>query len=152
MTDPIDRPVLYYDGACGLCSRAVRALAVMDTRNIFAVKSLQSPEGQAMLQSQGMPVNDFETMVVQSGDKVYTKSDAVMEIFRVLGGPWRVVATLKLLPRPVRDCLYMTVSRNRLKIFGKSDSCDIPSAAVRRKLAPALPDSNPAPPEPVPRN
>lgn len=130
-----ERPVLYYDGECGLCSRVVRTLAAIDARNVFAVSPLQGVRGQEMLRQNGMSGEKFDTMIVEVSGKIYGRSDAVIEIFRQLGGWWRVGEVGRLLPRGIRDSLYMLVSRNRLKMSGRNDSCPLPSPATRRKLS-----------------
>lgn len=129
------KPTLYYDGDCGLCNRAVRILAAIDKRDVFSVSPLQGGAGQAMLRRHGMLERDFDTMVIESGGKVYTKSDAVLEVFRCLGGWWRLAVLGSVIPRAVRDRLYMLVSMNRIRIFGKSDACPMPTESLRRKLA-----------------
>jgi predicted DCC family thiol-disulfide oxidoreductase YuxK len=41
---------------------------------------------------------------------------------------------LLLLPRPWRDWLYERIAKNRYAIFGRKDSCDIPSAVTRERV------------------
>lgn len=129
-----DRPVLYYDGACGLCSRVVRALVAVDSRGIFTITALQSPQGAEMLRREGMSVEEFDSMIVEAEGRVYTKSDAVLKTFSQLGGFWKCAGVFKWIPKRVRDFLYMVVSRNRLAIFGTSDTCSLPSEKLRSRL------------------
>jgi predicted DCC family thiol-disulfide oxidoreductase YuxK len=51
-----------------------------------------------------------------------------------LGWPWRAAKALLILPRPLRDWLYDRVARNRYALFGRKDSCEIPSAELRERL------------------
>ncbi len=132
---PISGPVLFYDGDCGLCSRVVRLVAAIDSRDIFEIEPLQGGAGQEMLRRHGMNCQNFDTMVVEVGGRAHLKSDAVLEIFRQIGGVWRIAEVGRIIPREVRDRLYMFVSRNRLRLFGRAEACPVPTEALRRKFA-----------------
>jgi predicted DCC family thiol-disulfide oxidoreductase YuxK len=58
----------------------------------------------------------------------------VTRLLQELGGCWRWLALLRLLPLPRRDWGYRMVARNRYRIFGKHESCPIPPAAVRARF------------------
>jgi predicted DCC family thiol-disulfide oxidoreductase YuxK len=45
-----------------------------------------------------------------------------------LGWPWSLAAGLRILPAPLRDELYSFIARNRLRMFGKRDTCYVPRA------------------------
>jgi predicted DCC family thiol-disulfide oxidoreductase YuxK len=48
---------------------------------------------------------------------------------------WRVVGVLlRFIPRPLRDLGYGIVARYRYRIFGRYDSCPIPSAETRSRF------------------
>ena len=48
---------------------------------------------------------------------------------------WRLAGRLlQLLPRPVRDWGYRVIARNRYRIFGRHDTCPIPSAETRARF------------------
>ncbi len=55
-------------------------------------------------------------------------SDAVLRIYEGLGWPWRVAALARLVPRPLRDPVYRLVARNRYRLFGRRETCWLPSA------------------------
>ncbi|TIX36150.1 MAG: DUF393 domain-containing protein, partial [Mesorhizobium sp.] len=42
--------------------------------------------------------------------------------------------SLLLLPRPLRDWLYDRVAKNRYALFGRKESCEIPSAELKGRL------------------
>lgn len=41
---------------------------------------------------------------------------------------------LLILPRPLRNWLYDRIAKNRYAMFGRKDSCEIPSAELRGRL------------------
>ncbi len=43
-----------------------------------------------------------------------------------LGFPWSLAAVLLVLPFGWRERLYGLLARNRLRLFGRSDSCMLP--------------------------
>jgi predicted DCC family thiol-disulfide oxidoreductase YuxK len=74
-------------------------------------------------------------MLVESpetpAERVRTRSDAALAIVAGLGGAWRLVAALRLVPRPIRDALYGFVARRRRRWFGRRDACRVPTAGER---------------------
>jgi predicted DCC family thiol-disulfide oxidoreductase YuxK len=60
--------------------------------------------------------------------------DSLIAVASELGWPWRAAKVLLLLPRPLRDWLYERIAKNRYAIFGRKDSCEIPSATLRARM------------------
>ena len=64
------------------------------------------------------------------------RSEALVRLGRLLGGPWRLVALLSWLPRSLADAAYGAFARRR-HAFGAADStCVLPSAAERARFLP----------------
>jgi len=41
--------------------------------------------------------------------------------------PWSLLGgAFRVLPRPIRDRLYELIARNRLRLFGKRETCFVP--------------------------
>lgn len=74
----------------------------------------------------GMPSADFDTVVMVAGDRVFTRSDAALEIVRRIGGAWSLLTVFKIVPRPLRNAVYDWVARHRYRWFGRTESCMIP--------------------------
>jgi predicted DCC family thiol-disulfide oxidoreductase YuxK len=51
-----------------------------------------------------------------------------------LGWPWKAARAINLLPRPLRDWLYGRIANNRYGLFGKKESCEIPSGELRERI------------------
>lgn len=115
------RAVLF-DASCKLCTFWVSFLRKRDRGDLQYI-SVQSPEGQHLLALHGYPTERFETLVYLDDDKVSDKSAAIVVILVTLGGFWRVASVLFLIPRPLRDCLYLKLAANRYRIFGKVEDC-----------------------------
>ena len=71
---------------------------------------------------------------------IHDQSDASLEVYRRLGGAWRLLGLLKYVPRAIRNPAYRVLARNRYRWFGKRDTCRIPTAeeaaASSRKCEP----------------
>jgi predicted DCC family thiol-disulfide oxidoreductase YuxK len=132
-TDP-DRPVVLFDGVCNLCNGVVAFLLPRDDRERLLFASLQSDAGQALLVEHGLPTAELDSIVLVDGDRVYTKSAAVIRIAELLGWPYRFARLGRLLPSRLRDRLYDVVAANRYDWFGRRDRCMVPEENVRDRF------------------
>jgi predicted DCC family thiol-disulfide oxidoreductase YuxK len=138
---PLTAPteILFYDGHCGLCHRAVKFVLKHDrSGSAFRFAPLQgdtfrsrvSPEKRA-----GLP----DSVVVLTADgNLLVRSNAFLHILRRLGGGWRTLAeVVGVIPRPLRDGAYNTVARIRYSVFGtRDDLCPIVPPALRARFDP----------------
>ena len=65
-----------------------------------------------------------------------TDSDAILRVLTGLGGAWRVVHVLRLIPAALRDPMYRLIARNRYRWFGRREACLVPDAAARDRFLP----------------
>ncbi|MBB2496133.1 thiol-disulfide oxidoreductase DCC family protein [Aquipseudomonas ullengensis] len=127
LIQPGDRVVLF-DGVCKLCNGWAKFLIRHDRQQLFKLCSVQSAEGQALLQWFGLPTDHFDTMAYVEGAELFVRSDAVLRIVAQLPAPWRWAAWLRVLPRVLRDWAYDRIALNRYRLFGRYDTCLLPSA------------------------
>jgi predicted DCC family thiol-disulfide oxidoreductase YuxK len=126
---------IFYDGVCGLCNRSNTFVLRRDRHNRFRFAALQSEYARRTLRELGRDPDDMDTMVVLSADgQVYTKAPAWLFIVRELGGIWRAFTLFGILPRALLNWLYDRVARSRYRIFGRYDTCPIPSPQDRAKF------------------
>jgi predicted DCC family thiol-disulfide oxidoreductase YuxK len=135
-----DKLVILYDGVCGLCNRLVRFVLRRDRRDRFRFASLQSAFAGELLRRHGRDPGDLDTLYVVAGqgtaeEHLLARSAAVLHVLQEIGGGWRGTAVfLRLLPRPLRDWAYGRVARSRYRIFGKYDTCPLPTPEERAKF------------------
>jgi len=140
MPAPDSNPIILYDGVCGLCNRLIQFLLKHDSHDRFRFASLQSKFAAEILRRHNASPDDLDTMFVVlehnlPGERIVSRSDAAVVALRDLGGAWAALgAVLQLLPLWLGNWGYNLVARNRYRIFGKYDSCPIPSEKDRRKF------------------
>ena len=115
--------IIYFDGVCGLCNSFVKLLLKVDSDLKFA--TLQGNSGQKLLTKINFIKSEFDTVIFKKNDQVYTKSSAVFEIFKTIGGLWKVFLIFNVLPISITDAVYRYIALKRFKVFGKLDQCDI---------------------------
>ena len=126
--------VVYFDGVCNLCNRAVDFIIRHDADARIRFASLQSSHGQAVLARLGLSLDELKTIVFEQDGVLYVKSDAALKIAAVLDGPVSWFAWFLWIPRFLRDPLYMLISNNRYRWFGKKSSCRLPTADERKRF------------------
>ena len=119
-------PVAFFDGPCNLCNRVVTFLIDRDRAGRLQFAPLQGPtfEGLALRHPELRGVDSF---VLWDGARVHVRSSAALRTLGVLGGAWRLLGVLRVLPRPLRDALYDFVARHRYRWFGRADTCRVPT-------------------------
>lgn len=124
---PDDKPIIVFDGHCVLCSGWANFVLRHDKRKTYRLLAAQSPIGQALYRHYGLGGDDYQSNLLIQDGKVFIKSEGTMRMFRGLGWPWRAVGLLRALPPAWRDWLYDGLARNRLRWFGRQDSCYLPA-------------------------
>jgi predicted DCC family thiol-disulfide oxidoreductase YuxK len=131
---PVRAPLILFDGVCNLCNAWVRFVIRRDPAGVFRFAAQQSPVGQAMIEDHVRDALPLSSIVLIAGRWVYTESDAILQIFACLGAPWSWIALLRIIPRRARDACYRFVVRHRYQWFGKTETCQVPSADVRSRF------------------
>lgn len=131
--------LILYDGECGLCAGVVQFVMPRDRDDRFRFAALQGAIGQAELARHGLPADRFDSVVVivrygGPTPEARVKGAAALRIAEGLGGAWRLLALLRVVPRPLLDALYDFVARRRLAWFGRVNQCLVPAPHLRRKL------------------
>jgi len=114
---PSTQSVLLFDGDCGFCQACVDWILERSTEP-WIVVTLGSAEGRDLLLAKKVP-HDIESVVVVEGDRVLTKSDAVIALLAGCRFPWRMAGCGSVVPRRLRDALYDLVARHRHRLSPK---------------------------------
>ena len=134
-------PILLYDGVCGLCNRFVQLILRRDRNAMFRFASLQSALAARILARHNLNPSDLDTVYVVlnldsgSSELLLSRSDAALFVLKRLSAPLPAAAfLLHLLPKFLRDFFYNAIARHRYRIFGRSESCPLPSPQDRSRF------------------
>lgn len=118
--------IVFFDGYCGLCSWAVDFLIARDKHKKFKYSPLQGE----YVKSLGLKLNlqNLDTLYVHDGEHLLAKTKAWRLLAFKLGGFWKFLAFLSyILPLFVWNFIYDLIAKNRYKIFGKRETCRLPT-------------------------
>ncbi|MEM5617239.1 thiol-disulfide oxidoreductase DCC family protein [Pseudomonas aeruginosa] len=108
---PGDKVVLY-DQHCRFCTLWSGFLARRADHRLKLLAA-QSAEGLAILDWFGLAPDHFNTWLFVDGAYACDDNDALLEVLRLLPGPWRHLRWLRLLPAWLRDECHEALRRNR---------------------------------------
>ena len=126
---------LFFDGQCAFCSRSVRLISRLDRHGRVFFAPLQGETYRAL--SITSKPTDTGSLVFLHDGKLHLRSDGSLMMLEVLGGSWALLSRIsRLCPLSMRDAAYDLIARNRYRWFGTSETCGVPSAALRARLRP----------------
>ena len=127
-------PIILFDGFCNFCNRSINIILDHDQDAHFQFAASQSNAGINLLQQFKLDQKASASVILIDNEKVYTKTDAVIQIATHLKGWPRLFMGLKFIPKSLRDFAYDLVAKNRYTIFGKRETCRIPDESIRHRF------------------
>lgn len=121
--------IIFFDGECNLCNKAVQFVIKRDKKQNFRFASLQSNLGKKILQQYNLVHKSVDSIMVLKGGTIFTESTAILKIVRQLDGAWKTLYCFSIVPRSIRNAIYRYIAKNRYKWFGKT-ACMVPSDSV----------------------
>jgi predicted DCC family thiol-disulfide oxidoreductase YuxK len=133
------RHLVLYDGVCGFCNRMNQFVLAHDARAVFDFASLQSRSAHRILQRFDKNAADLDTFYVvenyqSTAPTLLSKSTASLFVLRAIGGPWRLLTVLGVLPSVLLNAGYDFVARRRYRLFGRSEVCMLPPPEHRQRF------------------
>lgn len=126
------KPIVYFDGVCGLCNGFIDFVISLDKKNHFLFSPLQSEYAKTHLPEEY--TLDLKSVVLQIDGNTYSKSRAVLKVLDLIGGPWKLSIVFQLIPQGIADKIYDLVATNRYKLFGKKETCRLPTPEERMRF------------------
>jgi predicted DCC family thiol-disulfide oxidoreductase YuxK len=126
--------IILFDGVCNLCNKSVQTVIKNDSKNIFVFAALQSNAGQELLKKFNLPISSFNSFVLIQNNKVFLKSSAALQVARQLDGFFPLLYGFIIVPKFIRDAVYNFIATNRYKWFGQTETCMIPTPALKAKF------------------
>lgn len=126
--------IVLFDGVCNFCVGSVNFIIRRDEDDYFSFAPLQSEAGRDLLSKHGVDPEETDSIVVIEEGRAFTHSDAALRISRRLGKGWPLLFGLRIVPRAIRDAFYRSFAKRRYRLFGKQDSCMVPTPEIRAKF------------------
>jgi predicted DCC family thiol-disulfide oxidoreductase YuxK len=127
-------PIILFDGICNFCNRSINIILEQDQDAHFQFVASQSQAGINILQQYKLDQKASASVILIDNEKVYTKTDAVIQIATHLKGWPRLFRLIKFIPKSLRDFAYDLIAKNRYALFGKRDTCRIPDESTRHRF------------------
>ena len=125
--------IVFFDGVCGLCNSTIDFLLSRDRKASLKFAPLQGTTAEQLVPEDVR--QQLSTFVFADRGQLFYRSAAFVRILLRLGGIWRTIgAGLWLIPWPIRDLGYRVVSRLRYQLFGKRETCRMPTAEERARF------------------
>jgi predicted DCC family thiol-disulfide oxidoreductase YuxK len=133
----MSQPVLLYDGLCGFCNTTVQFILGHEAGHALRFAPLQGTFAAGVI-ARHPELQSVDSLVWVDGEgpteRVKVRSSAALEVAWYMGGFWRLVTVLWIVPRPLRDFAYDQFAQRRFKSFGRYGSCPVPNKAVRDRF------------------
>jgi predicted DCC family thiol-disulfide oxidoreductase YuxK len=117
--------LLFYDGLCPLCSRAVQFVIKNESEKKIKFVALQSNLGQKLLEENDLSTQHLSTLLFLENGVLYKKSQAIFRILSYLPS-YRFLLVFRFLPLAFSDSLYDFVAKNREKWRSRDPNCWLP--------------------------
>ena len=125
--------IILFDDVCNLCNNTVAFLIKHDKNNIFKFTASQTIAGKNII-SQYSVLNEGKSVVFIKDGNIFYKSDAIIEIARQLNGWPHLFKYACLFPQFLRDGMYNLIAKNRYSLFGKKETCMVPTEENRNRF------------------
>jgi predicted DCC family thiol-disulfide oxidoreductase YuxK len=131
--------LILFDGLCGLCTRFNQFVMRRDPKGIFKFLPLQSERAAALLSKHGKNVEKLTTFYVVVDydlptERLLDRSTAGLFACSKLGGIWKLLSCLSILPSWLLDPFYDLIARVRYQLFGRHDTCPVPDPHFRDRF------------------
>lgn len=127
--------IIVFDGVCNVCAGWVKFVHARDPEGRFHFASIQSDSGHTLMQWAGLDAGNVDTMLYVENAVAYTRSTAFLKIVRHFPDAWPLLSQGGLfIPAFARNFFYNRFAQNRYRLFGQSEHCLIPDAALAARF------------------
>ena len=128
------KAIWLFDSVCVLCNGAISTALKYEKAPTIYFVSIHSADGRAIAQKYNIDPDDPDTFLFLDNGKPFVQSDGVIALSKHMKAPFSWIRYGVIIPKAVRDRLYDFVARRRYRLFGKLDTCRVPSDAERARF------------------
>ncbi len=125
--------IILFDGVCNLCNSTVLFLINHDAKINLHFVAQQTEVGKRIMHQHAI-LDECNSIIFIMDEKIYYKSEAVIEIAKLLTGWPHFFKYTALLPKFIRDGVYNLIAKNRYSLFGKKSTCMMPSKSNKERF------------------
>lgn len=117
-----------------MCHAWVKWIIRRDRRKIFKFAPLESDKARDLVTPIFPGYLAEDTIILFDEGKIYTRSNAILHIFSVLGFPYSMLTVGKLIPASLRNSLYAWIAQKRYTYGKRYDECPLPPPEWRDRF------------------
>jgi predicted DCC family thiol-disulfide oxidoreductase YuxK len=129
-----EKQIILFDGVCNFCNFWVNFVIKRDKKDLFRFVALQSEKTKELISNYNFNSSKLDTLILVAGNKIFTKSTAALMICKQLDGLIKILYACIILPKIFRDFIYNLIAKNRYKLFGRKESCRVPTEEEKLKF------------------
>jgi predicted DCC family thiol-disulfide oxidoreductase YuxK len=123
--------ILLFDGVCNLCNGSVLFVIKRDKKKQIRYAAIQSEQGKMLMEKYGIEEAYLGSLIFIDEGKVYLRSTGALSLCKYLKGLWPMLYLLVIIPPFIRNFFYNTISKYRYKLFGKYETCMVPTNELK---------------------
>ena len=123
--------ILLFDGVCNLCNGSVLFVIKRDKKKQIRYAAIQSKQGKMLMEKYGIEEAYLGSLIFIDEGKVYLRSTGALRLCKYLKGLWPMLYLLIIIPPFIRNFFYDTISKYRYKLFGKYETCMVPTNELK---------------------
>lgn len=106
---PAIRPIVFFDGACGFCSRAIKALIAIDRNNFLYVAPIQGKTFKSLFASTTVPdrIMFYDERGFSEG------AAALLQILHYLPWYFKGFKIINIVPKKLLNAIYDRIAKHR---------------------------------------
>jgi len=124
--------IVFIDEDCLFCNYWANYILENDRSNKIFISSSTSIEFEKIKGKYSTLPNPNETIIFLKNRDIYQKSSAVIQIGLQMKGWHKLLVTVYIIPKFIRDYFYMIISNRRKKLM--KDQCEIISLKKKNKF------------------
>lgn len=127
------QPILLFDGECGFCNKSVQFFLKREKSKTMQFVPLQSEKGKALRKYFEIG-DDIDSLILIRNYNAYIKSCAALRLTLYMKGLWPMMTVFLIIPPFMRNFIYDWIARNRMKFFGRVESCELIPVEDRKRF------------------
>ena len=125
------KEIIVFDGVCIICSKFFRWVLKNDRINIFMFTNIQS---NFYLKNKKINKSIDSILVITKNEEILYESEALNYILKKINKLMLIRFLIIITPNFISNFFYRIIAKNRYKIFGKKDSCYVPTEEELKKF------------------